>query len=87
LDLEALANQLDDRYLELADASDSQTNSEVANAFSGARAVSSAAFAVEGEAQDAVYEAAQSTDQLHEFRQFLLAFMRSNTSCMDSSGK
>ena len=73
MELEALARQLDERYLELAEATNDQINSQVAKAFSEARAASAAAFAVRGEAHDAVYEAAQSTDQLHDFRQFVLA--------------
>ncbi len=73
--LEALANQLDVRYFDLADASGGGADSQVAQAFSEARAVSAAALAVKGEAHDAVYEAAQSTDLLNEFCAFVLEKM------------
>jgi hypothetical protein len=74
-ELEALAARLDSEYFDRAEASNGQLDSLAMRAFSQARAASSAAFAVRGEAAEAVYEAAHSTDRLSEFRAFMLAEM------------
>jgi hypothetical protein len=74
-ELEALAARLDGEYFARAEAANGQLDSRAKRAFSQARAVSSAAFAAGGEAAEAVYEAAQSTDRLSEFRAFMLAEM------------
>ena len=78
LDHHAFAASLDENYFEL----DAAGNDRSKAAFSAARAATSFAFAVEGRAEEAVYEAIIATEDLASVRAQVLAAVR--TAC--SSG-
>jgi hypothetical protein len=71
----ALVEELDNRYFELQELLDEEgerSKADVLAAFRRARAANSLEFAVRGEADEAVYEAAASTEDVGTLRQVVM---------------
>ena len=70
----ALVEELDSRYFELQELLDEgeKSKADVLVAFRRARAANALAFAVRGEADEAVYEAAASTEDVQALRQVVM---------------
>ena len=67
----AYAARLDEIYFDLNDAEDAGTT----KAFAAARAASSSAYAMQGEAEDAIYEAMIAIDDMELARAHILAVL------------
>jgi hypothetical protein len=80
--LAAITEDLDERYFALQELREQGrcSKAEVSLAFSLARAASSAAFADQGEASEAIYEAISATDDLPGVREAVSSFLAGSSS-------